>query len=342
MKPALQDGRSASRSQVWKQLWLTSLLFVTAGFSLMVGGSSIGPAEVMALAWGEASDSARTIVLDIRLPRILLAMLVGAGVAASGAVIQGLFRNPLADPALIGVSAGAALFASLFMLLGGTSAFAMLGLAGSAFTGGLLATWIVLIVGQRGGGISTMLLAGIALNAIALSGVGLLSYLSSDVQLRSISFWALGSLNGASWSGVIVALVIPVAIGFMLLSARALNIMTLGEEEARYLGVSQDKLRVRVILLSAVAVGVGVALTGVIAFLGLIVPHLVRMMVGARHEVLIPGSALLGAFLLVLADLFSRSVFAPAELPVGILTALIGGPFFIYLIVSQQKERLTL
>ena len=342
MKPALQDGRSASRSQVWKQLWLTSMLVVTAGFSLMVGGSSIGPAEVMALAWGEASDSARTIVLDIRLPRILLAMLVGAGVAASGAVIQGLFRNPLADPALIGVSAGAALFASLFMLLGGTSAFAMLGLAGSAFTGGLLATWIVLIVGQRGGGISTMLLAGIALNAIALSGVGLLSYLSSDVQLRSISFWALGSLNGASWSGVIVALVIPVAIGFMLLSARALNIMTLGEEEARYLGVSQDKLRVRVILLSAVAVGVGVALTGVIAFLGLIVPHLVRLMVGARHEVLIPGSALLGAFLLVLADLFSRSVFAPAELPVGILTALIGGPFFIYLIVSQQKERLTL
>ena len=323
-------------------LVLAAGLVITMAASLLSGGTGIGVGELWGLLDGSAGKAVKTIVIDIRLPRTLLAGLVGAGVATAGAVIQGLFRNPLADPALIGVSAGAALFAALFMLLATDSFFGTLGLAGSAFLGGLVATWIVLFVGQRGGGVSTMLLAGIALNAVALSGVGLLSYLSSDLQLRSISFWALGSLNGASWQAVSIAMVIPAAIVLMIREAHPLNLMTLGDEEAQYLGVSHQQLRTRIVFLSAVAVGVGVALTGVIAFLGLIVPHLVRMMLGARHQILIPGSALLGALLLVVADLLSRLLLAPAELPVGILTALVGGPFFIYLILRQQADRIVL
>ena len=283
-----------------------------------------------------------TIVLEIRLPRSLLAVLVGAGVSAAGAAIQGLLRDPLADPALIGVSAGAALFATLFIVIGGSQGIAVLGMTGSAFLGGLIATWVVLLVGQRGGGLSTMLLAGIAINAIALSGVGLLSYLSSDLQLRSISVWALGSLNGANWLAVATALAIPIVIGLLYLESRSLNVVTLGDEEAAHLGVSHEKLRVRVILLSALAVGIGVALTGVIAFLGLVVPHLIRMTLGSNHKIVLPGSALLGGLLLLVADTLARTVFAPAELPVGILTALVGGPFFVFLILREQKGRLAL
>ena len=201
---------------------------------------------------GSADAKTSVIVVDIRMPRTLLAVLVGAGISASGAAIQGLFRNPLADPALIGVSAGAALFAALFVLLGGASGFALIGLAGSAFIGGLCATWIVLYVGSRTGGLSTMLLAGIAINAIALSGVGLLSYLSTDLQLRTISFWALGSLNGANWTAVLVALVIPLALLLLLRESVQLDVVTLGDEEAQHLGISHEALRRRVVFLAAV------------------------------------------------------------------------------------------
>ncbi|MCS5573135.1 MAG: iron ABC transporter permease, partial [Pseudomonadales bacterium] len=177
---------------------------------------------------------------------------------------------------------------------------------------------------------------------IALSGVGLLSYLSSDLQLRSISVWALGSLNGANWMAVATALAIPILIGLLYLESLSLNVVTLGDEEASHLGVSHEKLRVRIILLSALAVGIGVALTGVIAFLGLVVPHLIRMTLGSNHKIVLPGSALLGGLLLLVADTLARTVFAPAELPVGILTALVGGPFFVFLILREQKGRLAL
>lgn len=321
---------------------LAAALLVAMLVSLAVGSVPVSIAELFAVLSGEAHDRVSTIVMEIRVPRTLLAVLVGAGVAASGAAIQGLFRNPLADPALIGVSAGAALFAALYVVIGGSQGLAIIGLTGSAFVGGLIATWIVLFVGQRGGGLSTMLLAGIAINAIALSGVGLLSYLSSDLQLRSISFWALGSLNGANWISVSMALVIPVVIAFIYRESVNLNVVTLGDEEAEHLGVSHEVLRRRVIFLCAIAVGVGVALTGVIAFLGLVVPHLVRMTMGSNHRIVLPGSALLGGLLLLVADSLARTMLAPAELPVGILTALVGGPFFIYLIGYEQKGRLAL
>ena len=325
-----------------KFILLTATLFLAIAASLSVGGVSLSLSEFQQVIMAKADARLSTIVLEIRLPRSLLAVLVGAGVSAAGAAIQGLFRNPLADPALIGVSAGAALFAALFIVIGGSQGIAVLGMTGSAFLGGLIATWVVLLVGQRGGGLSTMLLAGIAINAIALSGVGLLSYLSSDSQLRSISVWALGSLNGANWMAVATALAIPILIGLLYLESLSLNVVTLGDEEAAHLGVSHEKLRVRIILLSALAVGIGVALTGVIAFLGLVVPHLIRMTLGSNHKIVLPGSALLGGLLLLVADTLARTVFAPAELPVGILTALVGGPFFVFLILREQKGRLAL
>jgi iron complex transport system permease protein len=325
------------------KLWLLVVALLLAVLvSVGMGSVAVPLADVIPALLGSADAKTSAIVVDIRMPRTLLAVLVGAGISASGAAIQGLFRNPLADPALIGVSAGAALFAALFVLIGGSAGFGLIGLAGSAFVGGLIATWIVLYVGSRAGGLSTMLLAGIAINAIALSGVGLLSYLSTDLQLRTISFWALGSLNGANWSAVGVALVIPLALALLLRESVHLNIITLGDEEAQHLGVSHDALRRRVIFLAAVIVGIGVALTGVIAFLGLVVPHLVRLSMGSRHQVVLPASALLGGLLLLVADTLARTVLAPAELPVGILTALVGGPFFIYLILREQKGRVLL
>lgn len=339
---ALPSGEDAMKGRKGVVI-LMLLLFLTAVVAVMVGGVHIGPLDALtALVGSDAESLTRTIIWDIRIPRILLAILVGAGIATAGAAIQGLFRNPLADPALIGVSSGAALFAALFIVVGGSLASGLIGIAGSAFVGGLVATWVVLIVGSRGGGISTMLLAGIAINAIALAGVGLLTYLSTDNQLRSVTFWALGSINGANWTSVAIALVIPVAAYFIYREAINLNAVTLGDEEAEYLGVSHRKLRRRIVLLTAFSVGIGVALTGVIAFIGLIVPHLVRMTVGSSHLVLIPSSGLLGGMLLLLADTISRSAFAPVELPVGILTALIGGPFFVYLIIVEQKERFAL
>ena len=321
---------------------LAILLILATGLSLAVGSVTLSVEELFQVMTSKGDSRLVTIVLDIRLPRSLLAVLVGAGIATAGAAIQGLFRNPLADPALIGVSAGAALFAALFIVVGGSQDIALLGMTGSAFVGGLVVTWIVLLVGQRGGGLSTMLLAGIAVNAIALAGVGLLSYLSSDLQLRSISAWALGSLNGANWMAVTTALAIPLFIVLLYRESVNLNVVTLGDEEAAHLGVSHESLRVRIVVLSALMVGIGVALTGVIAFLGLVVPHLIRMTLDSSHQIVLPGSALLGGLLLLVADTLARTVFAPAELPVGILTALVGGPFFVFLILREQRDRLAL
>jgi iron complex transport system permease protein len=317
-------------------------LVVVGMASLMVGSATIPFREVLQILFGDVDPSIqRTIVLEIRLPRMLLAILVGAGVATSGAAIQGLFRNPLADPALIGVSGGAALFAAAYLVLGPQLGMSSIGIATSAFIGGLLTTWLVLEIGRRGGTISSMLLGGIAINAIALSGVGILSYLSTDLQLRSVAFWALGSFNGADWPSVGIACIIPIIIAVFYSRGQKLNAITLGDREAGHLGISVSRLRIEIVVLTALAVGISVALCGVIAFIGLVVPHLIRLTLGPNHHVVIPGSAVLGGLLLLLADSTSRVLLSPAELPVGIITALLGGPFFIYLII-QQKGRLGL
>jgi len=324
-------------------LLILVILLITVGMaSVGVGAASIPfPEVISAFMGGELSVVNRTILVDIRLPRTLLAVLVGAGVATSGAAIQGLFRNPLADPALIGVSGGAAVFAAGYLVLGAESGLSYFGLSGSAFIGGLLTTWLVVEIGRRGGTISSMLLAGIAINAVALSAVGIFSYLSTDGELRSVAFWALGSLNGADWTSVAIAGLILIAVAFFYSRSEKLNVITLGDTEAGHLGISVPRLRIEIVVFTALATGISVALCGVIAFIGLVVPHLIRLTLGSNHYVVLPGSALLGASLLLLADLLSRTLLRPAELPVGIITALLGGPFFIYLIV-RQKGRLGL
>lgn len=316
---------------------MLGVLLLLAAVAVTVGPTGTDLGIWVTVASGD-DRVAQVILYDIRIPRVLLTMVVGGGLAMMGAAIQGMFRNPLADPALIGVSGGAALFAVGFMTLGVTSPWlVMLGVPGFAFIGGLLTTYLVLVIGRRGAGVSGVLLAGIAVNAVTIAGVGLLTYMTSDAQLRSVTFWALGSFNGATWGNVVMSLLIVVVAIAAMREHQRLNAITLGESQARHLGVDVRSLQVRIIVYAALAVGVGVSMVGIIAFVGLIVPHLVRMALGSNHNVVLPGSLLMGALLTLLADTLARLLIAPAEIPVGLLTSLVGGPFFIWLIVRQQK-----
>ncbi|MFC6215535.1 FecCD family ABC transporter permease, partial [Fodinicurvata halophila] len=273
--------------------------------------------------------------------------LAGAGLAVSGAALQGLFRNPLADPGLIGVSSGAALAAATTIVFGGTlfagvpPAVLPYLLPLGAFGGGLLAVLLAyrLASGHGQTDVATLLLAGVALNAIAGAGIGLLIFASDDQQLRDLNFWMLGSVAGANWSALLPALaflVLPLlALPFM---GRALNVLLLGETEAEHLGFRVERTKKAVLLLAALATGAAVALCGIIGFVGLVVPHLVRLAVGPDHRFLLPASAVLGAALLLLADLLARTLVLPAELPIGIVTSCVGGPFFLWMLLRQRAR----
>lgn len=287
------------------------------------------------------------VLWAIRLPRVLLGLLAGGGLAVSGALMQGLFRNPLAEPTLIGVSGGAALAAVTVIVLGESFAayllasYRLLALPLAAFAGGLGTTFLVHKLGRQAGrgDTATILLAGVGVNALAFAGIGALSFLATDAQLRSISFWNLGSLSGATWSNL--AVVAPLAGLPLLLAgrlARRLNALLLGEAEAAHLGVNSERLKTQIVALAALMVGVCVAFTGVIGFVGLVVPHLLRLLLGADHRRLLPASAWLGASLLIAADWLSRTLFAPAELPLGVVTALLGAPFFLWLLLRGARE----
>ena len=284
--------------------------------------------------------------MTIRLPRVVLGAFVGAGLAVSGAAMQGLFRNPLADPGLIGVSSGAALAAVSIIVLGDTvmpevlSGLGLFLLPGAAFIGGLVATLVVYRVSRVADRtvVATMLLTGIAVNALAGAGIGVLSFVATDAQLRTMIFWSLGSLGGSMWTSVWALVPCMVAATCLIRQARALNVMLLGEAEAGHLGISVERLKHRTVLLVALAVGAAVAVAGMIGFIGLVVPHLVRLTLGPDHRYVLPGSALLGASLLLGADLVARLLIAPAELPIGIVTAAVGAPFFLWLIVRQRRQ----
>ncbi|HEY0178373.1 MAG TPA: iron ABC transporter permease [Dokdonella sp.] len=322
---------------------LGALLAAAALWSLGRGAMKLPPADVAGAVLRRLAHAAPApndaIVLMLRLPRVLMALLVGATLACAGAAMQGLFRNPLADPGLIGVSAGAALGAVAMIVLGG----ALQGLAGStgtafaAFGGGLAATALVHALGRRRPGVAVLLLAGVAINAIAMAGVGLLTYLANERQLRDLSFWMLGSLGGVDWTRLAIVAP-PMLVPLLLLPrmARALNALLLGESEAALLGFRPARVQRRVVCLVALAVGAAVAMTGVIGFVGLVVPHLLRMAFGPDHRLLLPASALGGASLLAVADALARTVVAPAELPIGVLTALVGGPFFLWLLLRAR------
>jgi len=300
--------------------------------------------SLWALLKGNASALEQSVFNQIRVPRVLLSGLVGASLGLSGAALQGLFRNPLADPGLIGVSAGAALGAALIIVLGSQFAVgATLGaflLPVAAISGAALVILLLYIMTRGFGyqGVTYMLLVGIAVNALASVGIGVLTYISDDAELRSLTFWSMGSFGGVTWPLLVPALLaITVVLLMMAPAARALDLLQLGEVEASRLGVDIVRLRYRVIFSAAAAVGASVSLSGMIGFVGLVVPHLVRLIGGVNHRYLLPGSALAGAGLLISADLLARTLIQPAELPVGLITSAVGSPFFLWLIFRMQK-----
>jgi len=326
------------------------LLLAAVLLNVGIGAVRIPPSQVAAILLGQLgvaldvpyAPQQEAVLLAIRLPRVLLGVLVGAALAVAGAAMQGLFRNPLADPGLLGVSSGAALAAASVIVLGGT-----LGVSGAwllpvaAFLGGLLVTLLVYRLATTGGrtAVATMLLAGVAVNALAGSGVGFLTFLADDAQLRDLTFWSLGSLGGVTWRSLAAAAPLMLAAILVLPRfARPLNAFLLGEAEAGHLGVRVEVVKVGTVLLTACAVGAAVSVSGIIGFVGLVVPHLLRLAVGPDHRVLLPGSVLLGASLLLLADLVARTVVAPAELPIGIVTSLVGGPFFLWLLLKFRRR----
>lgn len=283
------------------------------------------------------------VVTEIRLPRLLLGLAVGCVLAQAGTATQTLCRNPLADPGLIGISAGAAVMALLVISLG--TALGLHGtfwVTGGAFAGALLSTILVyrLAGGSRHLNIATLLLAGVAINAMAGAVIGLLSFYADDDALRLMSFWQMGSVAGASWDELPFAFICMGLSSAMLWYRRAaINTLLLGEQQARYLGVNVRALKRDIILWVALGVGGAVAMTGMIGFIGLVIPHIARLLVGASIKRLMPVAMLLGAAVLALADYLARTLISPTELPIGIITALLGAPFFIYLLL-QQKRRL--
>lgn len=294
----------------------------------------------VSLLWQDGDDALRQIWLTIRLPRVLLALVIGGSLALAGCVMQGLFRNPLADPGLLGISSGAACAVALWVVLP-VSLPALLMLYApmmAAFLGALAATVVIFILSQqRDGSLSRLLLVGIAINALCGAAVGVLSWVSNDAQLRQLSLWGMGSLGSAQWSTLlaVTSLMLPTVLVIWRLAA-ALNLLQLGEEEAHYLGVDVRMIQRILLLCSALLVAAAVAVSGVIGFIGLVVPHLMHMWLGSDHRAVIPGSVLAGAFLLLIADTLARTAVAPAEMPVGLLTSLLGAPWFLWLIFRQR------
>ena len=322
------------------------LLFLIALFITVTAATVIGafPIPALSLLQANLSPQEQAVLTSIRLPRVLLAVIVGAALAVSGAALQGLFRNPLADPGLIGISSGAALAVALMIVSIGPlpGILGLYGLSLAAFIGGLITSVIIFrFAGLTGtSSVTYILLAGIAINALASAGTGFLAYLSDDQELRTLTFWTMGSLGGALWPGVLICASLVIPATFMLYrNAQRLNILLLGESEARHLGVDSERLKRNIIICTAISVGAAVAVSGIIGFVGLVIPHLIRLTLGPDHRLLIPASALLGAIILIIADTVSRTLLAPAEIPVGIFTSLIGGPFFLWLLVKQYSGR---
>ena len=330
-----------NRAQSFILFFLLILLLLVLLISFSLGSYSF---PVLSILIGNTSAIETTIFSEIRVPRVILAAIVGASLSVSGACLQGLFRNPLADPGLIGVSAGAALGASTIIVFGSslTSTFIfstfLLPLSACLGSGLVILMLFLLTRGFGHQGVTYMLLVGIAVNAIASVGIGILTFVSSDSELRSLTFWTMGSFGGITWSLLIPALIIIfISFLFLLPILRNLDILQLGESEAKRLGVNVKSLKYRIIFASAASVGASVSLSGMIGFVGLVVPHLLRLLSGVSHTYVVIGSALLGSSLMVFADLLSRLLIQPAELPVGLITSAIGSPFFLWLIFRINK-----
>ncbi len=314
--------------------------------SLGVGAVAIPLPDVVAALLGQGDGGQSSVIIEaVRLPRVLLATLAGGALAACGVLMQAFFRNPLADPALIGVATGGALGAVAVIVLGATvlggfTALAPdLALPVAAFLGSLVTTLVIYALSRRDGTVDAtgMLLAGVAVNAICGAGIGLLTFLATDAQLRNLTFWTLGSLSSAGWPQVVVVAVASALLVLVLpFLVRPLNALLLGDAEAHHLGVPVEALKIGLVVLTSIAAGAVVATCGVVGFVGLIAPHVARLLVGPDHRVQLPLAALLGALLMALADALARTAVAPAELPLGVLTALAGGPLFLWLLSRRR------
>jgi iron complex transport system permease protein len=318
--------------------------------ALCTGAFPVGASELLAaIGFGDRplDDTTAAVLYAIRAPRVIAAFCVGAALAAGGAALQSLFRNPLADPGLLGVSSGAALAAVTVIVLGERVMHIvpphlrpwLLPLA--AFLGGLLATVIVYRLAAREGItlMGTLLLAGIAVNALAAAGIGMLVFVADDQQLRTLIFWTMGGFGGVTWTSIVPSLlVLVVAVPTLLPAAHLLDALALGEREAGHVGVDVERLKRHLVAQVALAVGAGVAISGTVGFVGLIAPHIVRLLLGPAHRTLLPAAALFGGAFLVLADALARTIVSPAELPIGVLTALVGGPFFLWLLAGRAAR----
>lgn len=327
-----------------------ALLLAVAGLTAVsVGALAIPPSHILTalgqrlgLAASAAEPFELAALFGIRLPRLLLGLGVGATLGLSGAALQALFRNPLADPGLLGVSSGAACGAVAWIVLGAAAPLWLqtaITLPFCAFVAALAATLLVYVIAAANGrpDPSTLLLAGIAVNALAGAIVGLLTYLGNDAQLRTLTFWMMGGLSGVTWEQIapVLLVMMTAAVGILRL-ARPFDVMALGDSGAAHLGLAVERIRKTTVALTALGVGAAVALTGVIGFVGLAAPHLVRLLAGPRHGYVLPASALMGALLTVAADTIARIAVAPAELPIGIITGALGAPFFIWLLQRRR------
>ena len=325
-------------------------LAVLTVLSIRLGAVPVGFADMASAVrkmWSspDALDLTERIFLEIRLPRALACVLVGASLSLGGVLLQGLFRNPIVEPGLVGTSSGAAFGAALYFVLGSVLKFhaGPWTLPLAACLGGGIATALVFwLSGQAQAyrdSVTGVLLVGIAVNALFLSGVGFLSYIARDPQARSITFWGLGTLSGSSWSAVgLLAVSTSAGLFLAFRQARALNALMLGEAEAFGLGVDVKRLKMTVIAVDVLLVAVATSITGIIGFVGLIVPHLLRLLGGSDNRYLLLGSALLGATVLTVADIAARMLLRPAELPIGILTSAVGAPLFVALLRSRRDR----
>ena len=326
-------------------------LCVAIFLSLSIGATGITLASLtrvlsaMLTGRTEAEVAREQLVLiDIRLPRMLLGMFVGASLAVAGAMMQGMFRNPLADPGLVGVSSGAALAAVATIALGNSLAapwiktFGAYALPLAAFAGGIATTMILVSIVSRQGqmAVSTLLLAGVAIAALNGALMGLIAFSSDDRELRDLTLWMLGSLSGASWPKVFAIIPFALLVAFVLPRLiRGLNGLLLGEAEAFHLGIDVERTKRVIVLVTSAAVGAAVAVSGILGFVGIVVPHVVRLLAGPDHRIVLPASALMGATLVLAADILARMLLRPAELPLGVVMAILGAPVFLHMVVKR-------
>ncbi len=308
---------------------------------LSIGVVSIPFDQVISILFGGGSERDRHIVLNLRLPRVLLGVIVGASLAVAGATMQGLFRNPMASPSVIGISAGAAFGASLALVLGVSWVSGAFAIPAMAFLFAFITLFLVYAVSRDRRGyvpVETLLLAGIAIGALFNALVSALQYFAGD-KLSGVVFWLMGGLNNATWDQILIS--VPAAIlgcSIIMMLSRDLNAIMVGEEQAGNLGINVNQVRMILLLAASLVTAIAVSVAGTIGFVGLIIPHVLRILVGPDHRVLLPTSIIGGALFMVATDTLARTIISPAELPVGIITSIMGAPFFIYLLMSRKKS----